>query len=213
MERQILQTRAFQTAFGAPMPEKPTMLEKKRAQLRQRLLQEEVTELKKSEDLESVADAICDIMYITIGTAHEYGLSDRLSLMFDEVHKSNMNKLDEEGNPIYRKDGKVLKPEGWTPPNLMPILSRRFHLFNDKNSTFSESLKEINKAEANRWVQQVDSAVKSKLKWYDRILVSIYTMLEKSVNKRISVVNDVDNCYRKVAKITAYGDTTEITDY
>jgi predicted HAD superfamily Cof-like phosphohydrolase len=213
MEKQLLQTRAFQTAFGAPMPEKPTMLDEDRAKLRQKLLQEEVTELKKSDNLEDVADALCDILYIAYGTAHEYGMADRITLMFDEVHKANMAKLGEDGKPIYRKDGKVLKPEGWSPPNLKSILSRRFHLFNSDNATFAESLQAINEAENSRWINRVKAELMGRLKWYDKILAGISKRLEKSVKKRVSVTMDVDEAYRNRATIKTYGKESEIIDY
>jgi predicted HAD superfamily Cof-like phosphohydrolase len=213
MEKQLLQVRAFQTAFGAEMPEKPTMLEEKRAKLRQRLLQEEVTELKKAEDMEDVADALGDILYIAFGTIHEYGLADRIIFIFDEIHKANMAKLGEDGKPIYRKDGKVLKPEGWRPPNLKPILSRRYHLFNSDNATFAESLQAINEAENSRWLNTVKSEMMKNLKWYDRILAGISKRLENSVKKRVSVKLDVDEAYRNRATMTMYGKTTELIDY
>jgi len=220
MEKQLLQLRAFQTAFNAPMPEKPTMLDSKRAHLRQRLLQEEVTELKKAETLEDVSDAIIDSMYILLGTAHEYGIADRLSLMFDEVHSANMRKLGDDGKPIYRKDGKVLKPEGWMPPNLKTILSRRFHLLNSNNATFAEYLQAINEAENKMWEKKVERAVFRRMKWYDRILPKVASwfekfahFLERPIQKKIKVTRSTDNAYRGVVEIEIYGEKTEVVDY
>jgi predicted HAD superfamily Cof-like phosphohydrolase len=69
-----------------------------------------------------VADAITDCFYILIGTAIEYGIADKLPQLFDEVHKSNMSKLDENGNPIYREDGKVMKSNNYKSPNISDII-------------------------------------------------------------------------------------------
>jgi predicted HAD superfamily Cof-like phosphohydrolase len=227
MERQILQVRAFQTAFDAPMPEKPTLLPEKRAKLRHKLLQEEVTEIKKSltienelEGLEAVSDGIIDAMYILLGTAHEYGIADRLPLMFDEVHNANMRKLDENGKPIYRKDGKVLKPEGWSPPNLKIILNRKFHLYSESHATFAADLQAIREAEAKKFNKEVESAIFRRLKWYHRILPRISQVfewaakkLEAPTKKHVKVIMSTDKSYRGVAEIEVYGERSEIVDY
>jgi predicted HAD superfamily Cof-like phosphohydrolase len=68
------------------------------------------------------ADAICDCIYILIGTAHELGIADKLSACFDEVQRSNMSKLGEDGKPIYREDGKVQKGPNYEKPNLKHII-------------------------------------------------------------------------------------------
>ncbi len=78
MERQILQVLEFQKAFKVAMPDQPKMLSKRRARLRQSLLEEEVKELREANNILDVADAVCDILYITYGTAHEYGISVRM---------------------------------------------------------------------------------------------------------------------------------------
>jgi predicted HAD superfamily Cof-like phosphohydrolase len=213
MEKQLLQVRAFQTAFNAPLPEKPAMLDNKRAQFRQKLLQEEVTELKKATDLEGVADAICDILYVTYGTAHEYGMADRLSFMFDEVHASNMRKMGEDGKPIYQKSGKVAKPEGWTPPNLLTLLNRRYHLFNDENATFAESLQAMNEAESQRWNKYVESEIFKRLSWFDRQKSRFASWLERPIKKKISINNSYDDSYRGTVVITVDGVKTELVDF
>jgi predicted HAD superfamily Cof-like phosphohydrolase len=227
MEKQLLMVRAFQTAFDAPMPEKPTRLDEKRAKLRHKLLQEEVTEIKKAlaieEDLdalEAISDGIVDAMYILLGTAHEYGIGDRLPLMFDEVHNANMRKLGEDGKPIYRKDGKVMKPEGWTPPNLKSILNRKFHLYNSDNATFADDLREIQEAETKRFNKSVEKLIFKKLKWYDRILPFIAKpfgwiarKLEAPVKKKVKVITSVDDSYRGVVEIEIYGERFEVVDY
>lgn len=222
-----MQVRAFQEAFNAPMPEKPTRLEEKRAKLRHRLLQEEVTEIKKAlaiendlDAMEAISDGIIDAMYILLGTAHEYGIGDRLSIMFDEVHSANMRKLGEDGKPIYRKDGKVLKPEGWRPPNLKSILNRSFHLYNDKNATFADDLKAIQELEARKFNKAVERQIFKSLKWYDRILPRmaqafswLADKMESPVKKKVTVITSTDSHYRGVAQIEVYGEKTEIIDY
>jgi predicted HAD superfamily Cof-like phosphohydrolase len=227
MERQLLQVRAFQTAFDAPMPEKPTLLDTKRAKLRHKLLQEEVTEIKKALDLEdgldkleAISDGIVDALYILYGTAHEYGIADRLTLMFDEVHSANMRKLGEDGKPIYRNDGKVLKPEGWYPPNLKIILNRKFHLYNNENATFADDLKAIQEAENKRFNKTVDKEIYKRLKWYDKIrhwFASAFNwvsnLFANPIKKKVKVVTGVDSSYRGVAEIEIYGVRSEVVDY
>ena len=61
-------------------------------------------------------------MYILFGTILRHGLQSKIEEVFQEIQRSNMSKLDEKGKPIYREDGKVLKPTGWVPPNLQPFI-------------------------------------------------------------------------------------------
>lgn len=216
MEKQIMQTRAFQTAFGAPMPDKPTMLDDDRAKLRDKLLKEEVTELRKAETLEDVSDAIIDSMYILLGTAHEYGIADRLEMMFDEVHKANMRKLGEDGKPIYRKDGKVLKPEGWTPPNLKFILNRRFHLLKkaegDFVEDFSDQIAAIAKAKQDAWNSRVDAEILKHLGWFNRLRFKMIGRIEDSIKETVDVKVSTDDFFRRTMTITSPKGTTTITD-
>lgn len=213
MEKQLLQVRAFQSAFDAPLPDKPTMLSEDRARLRNNLLQEEVRELKKSDNLEDVADAICDILYVTIGTAHEYGMGDRLSFMFDEVHAANMRKMGADGKPIYKKNGKVDKPEGWSPPSLLTILNRKYHLFSGDNATFADSLQAINKAEQKRWNEHVEAEIMKRLSWFDRMKSRFASWLERPIKKKISVNSSFDEAYRGAVVITVNGKETELVDF
>ena len=127
MKKQVKQVEDFQKAFGAFMGEGPSFPPLDRCVLRQRLLQEEVLELHEAwsnKDIVEVADAITDCMYILIGTAVEFGLQDKLEDLFDEVHGSNMSKLDENGKPIYRNDGKVMKGANYYKPDLKKILDK-----------------------------------------------------------------------------------------
>jgi predicted HAD superfamily Cof-like phosphohydrolase len=125
MEKQIFQVMEFYKAFGHPIAYTPKILSLDRGFMRHRLLDEEVTELFEAsvnKNIIEVADAITDCFYILIGTAIEYGIADKLPQLFDEVHKSNMSKLDENGNPIYREDGKVMKSNNYKSPNISDII-------------------------------------------------------------------------------------------
>ena len=107
----------FQVAFGLNVGAEPKLPLDPERQLRIRLLREEFEEYLVGEDRDDIveiADALADIIYIACGTAVSYGIP--LDRVFAEVHRSNMAKLV-DGKPIRREDGKVLKPEGWTPPD------------------------------------------------------------------------------------------------
>ena len=182
MEKQLLQVRDFQAAFGAEMPDKPKMLGKKRARLRQTLLQEEVTWLAEAKDLVDVAGALTDILYITYGTIHEYGLADRAVMLFDEVHRSNMSKLDFDGKPIFREDGKVLKPETYLPPKLQPILERDFTVYKE-----SEVMKEIAEIQKTETEKRIIKRIYNKLNLFDRLLFWLYNKAEDKLKNKIEV--------------------------
>ena len=107
----------FQVAFGLNVGAKPELPSADERRLRARLLEEEYDEYLEAEwkdDIVEIADALADIIYIACGTAVSYGIP--LDRVFAEVHRSNMAKLV-DGKPIRREDGKILKPEGWTPPD------------------------------------------------------------------------------------------------
>jgi len=182
MEKQLLQVLEFQKAFNAESPDRPKMLRKTRAKLRQSLLEEEVKELLEAKNIIDVADAIVDILYITYGTAHEYGLADRLILLFDEVHKSNMTKVGADGKALFRRDGKVLKPETYVEPNLKPILERDFSIY--KSSDLAKELAEI---ESNIVNGIIHNTIKKNLSFFDKILFYIYNKLESILEKKVQV--------------------------
>jgi len=90
----------------------------------QQRLQEEVDEYltaEQEDNLVEIADALADIIYIACGTAVSYGIP--LDKVFEEVHRSNMAKLV-DGKPLKREDGKVIKPVGWTPPDIAGVLKK-----------------------------------------------------------------------------------------
>ena len=100
--------------------------EPKAIQLWVGLVAEELQELHdayESDDIVEYFDAICDVLYVFAQQAHLHGFPIEEGLR--EVHRSNMSKLDEDGNPIIREDGKVLKGKGFTPPNLKAILDKQ----------------------------------------------------------------------------------------
>lgn len=182
MEKQILDVTKFQEAFGIQTPKKPKMLSKKRRILRQRLLEEEVKELGESKNIIDVADAICDIMYIAIGTAQEYGLSDRLVMLFDEVHSSNMSKVGPDGKAIFREDGKILKPESYREPKLRPIIERDFSIYKE-----SDVMKEIANIEKKSTTNKIQKKIAKHLNIFDRLLFWVYDKIEQRLSKRVEV--------------------------
>ena len=112
-------------AFGQEVVTKPDWPSAETMELRVDLIEEEVGELNEaifdaSGDLVEVADALADILYVVYGAGHAFGID--LDKCFDEVHRSNMSKLGEDGKPIYREDGKVLKGESFSEPNLKEVL-------------------------------------------------------------------------------------------
>jgi predicted HAD superfamily Cof-like phosphohydrolase len=88
-----------------------------------KLIREEVSELEEANsfsDLVEVADALTDILYVVYGMAHAYGIP--IDECFEEVHRSNMSKLGEDGKPVYREDGKVIKGPNYSKPDLKKVL-------------------------------------------------------------------------------------------
>lgn len=85
---------------------------------------EEYLEAAQNKDLVEVADALGDMLYILCGTIIEHGMQHKIEEVFNEIQRSNMSKLDEDGEPIYREDGKVLKGPNYFKPNIKEILDR-----------------------------------------------------------------------------------------
>ena len=93
--------------------------------LRHRLMQEENDEYLdacRNNDLTQIADALGDKMYILFGSIIAHGLQYKIEEVFDEIHRSNMSKLDDNGNPIYREDGKILKSNNYFLPDIKKFL-------------------------------------------------------------------------------------------
>ena len=114
----------FMMTFGQEVKKKPSLSRDKINNLRINLIEEELKEFKEAltkKDLKEVADALTDILYVTYGAGHAFGIN--LDNCFDEVQKSNMSKLGDDGKPIYNKQGKVMKGPNYFEPNLKKFLS------------------------------------------------------------------------------------------
>jgi predicted HAD superfamily Cof-like phosphohydrolase len=85
---------------------------------------EEYLEAVQNNDLIEIADALGDMLYILCGTILEHGLQHKIEEVFDEIQRSNMSKLDEQGQPIFREDGKILKSNLYFRPNIKDILEK-----------------------------------------------------------------------------------------
>ena len=113
----------FMEAFGQRVEMEPTWPDFNTRELRLELIQEELDELSDAvadRDMIQIADALTDLLYVVYGAGHAFGLD--LDECFEEVHRSNMSKLGENGRPIHREDGKVLKGPGYFEPDLEVIL-------------------------------------------------------------------------------------------
>lgn len=126
MSQLLDDVRAFHVACDVPVLAAPQWPGEARVALRERLLAEEVRELSdaltEGGNIVEVADALADIIYIAIGTALEFGIP--LDRVWAEVQRSNMAKVDPAtGKAAHRADGKILKPVGWTPPDVVGALS------------------------------------------------------------------------------------------
>tara|TARA_B100000700_G_C14466295_1_gene588498 strand:- start:110 stop:481 length:372 start_codon:yes stop_codon:yes gene_type:complete len=113
----------FMKTFGQEVKTKPDLSTDKINQLRISLINEELDEFKeaiKNKDLKEAVDALTDILYVTYGAGHAFGVN--LDLCFDEVQKSNMSKLGDDGKPIYNEEGKVLKGPNYFQPNLSKFI-------------------------------------------------------------------------------------------
>ena len=114
----------FMKTFGQEVKTKPSFSSDKINKLRIDLIKEELDELQeamKNNDLLEVADALTDILYVTYGAGHAFGIN--LDKCFDEVQNSNMSKLDENGEPIYNESGKVMKGPNYFKPDLSKFVS------------------------------------------------------------------------------------------
>jgi predicted HAD superfamily Cof-like phosphohydrolase len=116
----------FHEAFGIANNYKPTTnLDHSEIELRFNLMKEEneeYLEAAKRGDIVEIADALGDQLYILCGTILKHGLQEKIAEVFQEIQRSNMSKLDKDGNPIYREDGKVLKSELYFKPDIRSIL-------------------------------------------------------------------------------------------
>ena len=115
--------RIFMQTFGQEVKIKPKFPKEKIVKLRYDLIKEELNELQnaiKTKNLKEIADALTDILYVTYGAGHAYGID--LDKCFSEVQRSNMSKLGEDKKPIYNKKGKVMKGPKYFKPNLKQFI-------------------------------------------------------------------------------------------
>lgn len=124
----IDKVREFHEVFGIAFEHQPkAVLSEKDFILRYNLMKEENDEYLdacKEGNLTEIADALGDMMYILFGTIVRHGLQHKIEEVFTEIHRSNMSKLDENGKPIYREDGKILKSNLYFKPQIKEVLER-----------------------------------------------------------------------------------------
>ena len=116
--------KVFMKTFGQDVKQQASLSTEKINSLRISLIEEELDELRKAiieKDIKEVADALTDILYVTYGAGHAFGID--LDKCFDEVQNSNMSKLDENGKPIYNEAGKVMKGPNYFKPDLTKFVS------------------------------------------------------------------------------------------
>ncbi len=116
--------KTFMETFGQEVKNQPSFSTEKVNKLRYDLIKEELEELKlalDNKDLLEVADALTDILYVTYGAGHAFGVD--LDKCFEEVQNSNMSKLDENGKPIYNESGKVMKGPKYFKPDLTKFVN------------------------------------------------------------------------------------------
>ncbi len=115
----------FMETFGQETREKAAFPNDKTTSLRYNLIKEELDELKEAidkKDIKEVADALTDILYVTYGAGHAFGIN--LDKCFEEVQNSNMSKLGLDGKPIYNENGKVMKGPNYFKPDLSKLLAK-----------------------------------------------------------------------------------------
>ena len=114
----------FMSTFGQEIKKKASLSSDKINNLRINLIEEELNEFKEAiskKDLKEVADALTDILYVTYGAGHAFGIN--LDDCFEEVQRSNMSKLGDDGNPIYNEHGKVMKGPSYFKPDLNKFIN------------------------------------------------------------------------------------------
>ena len=122
----FFKVKKFMQKFKQEVKSKPSFPDENIIKLRINLIKEELLELEEAlneKNIEDTADALTDILYVTYGAGHAFGID--LDKCFDEVQKSNMSKLDKFGNPIYNDQGKVMKGPLYFKPNFKKILNIR----------------------------------------------------------------------------------------
>ena len=128
MKKIIKYVEEFHDTFGIVNYYAPTSaLSEEEIMLRFNLMKEEneeYLEAAKNKDIVEIADALGDQLYILCGTILKHGLQHKIEEVFEEIQRSNMSKLDENGKPIFREDGKILKSDSYFKPNIQKILEK-----------------------------------------------------------------------------------------
>jgi len=127
LHEKIKSVAEFHTVFKIGNADQIKLIDENDYQLRFNLIKEEneeYLEACKNNDIIEIADALGDQLYILFGTILKHGLEHKIEEVYDEIHRSNMSKLDENGRPIYREDGKVLKSKLYFKPNIKKILNQ-----------------------------------------------------------------------------------------
>lgn len=127
LQEKIKSVEEFHNIFRIGNASAITLIEEKDYLLRYNLIKEEneeYLEACKNGDIVEIADALGDQLYILFGTILKHGLQHKIEEVYDEIHRSNMSKLDENGNPIFREDGKILKSGLYFKPNIKSILDK-----------------------------------------------------------------------------------------
>lgn len=169
----------FMKVFGDHINDKPSLIPQKVYELRYKLLKEENEEyLKACEkgDLVGILDAITDILYVAYGTVIAHGFENIIDKAIEEVHDSNMSKLGEDGKPIRRIDGKIIKGPNYFPPNLSKFIKQKVILDTEK---LKNDLKE--------------SGITAYVRTYDKStwkIDTIYSPLEESLSFEIKLINE-----------------------
>ncbi len=127
LHEKIKSVAEFHTVFKIGNADQIKLIDENDYLLRFNLIKEEneeYLEACKNNDIIEIADALGDQLYILFGTILKHGLEHKIEEVYDEIHRSNMSKLDENGRPIYREDGKVLKSNLYFKPNIKKILDQ-----------------------------------------------------------------------------------------
>ncbi len=127
MQKQLKAVEKFHNTFLIENGNEPRLLPQAESELRFRLMEEENLEYLDAcvqGNVVEIADALGDQLYILCGTILKHGLQHKIEEVFDEIQRSNMSKLGEDGKPIFREDGKILKGPNYSKPDIKPILNK-----------------------------------------------------------------------------------------
>lgn len=125
MKNELNKVHEFHQSFAVYCNDSPSEVPEEVYHLRHALMEEENKEYLQAcnnHDMKEIADALGDMLYILCGTIISHGMQDKIEAVFNEIHRSNMSKLGEDGKPVLRKDGKILKGPGYFKPDIDKII-------------------------------------------------------------------------------------------